>query len=46
MSDQDEIQNTIQTYFNCMYESDGRRRMKFFILWLKLLATLRMDYNK
>ena len=30
MSDQDEIQNTIQTYFNCMYESDGAKAHEAF----------------
>tara|TARA_B100000029_G_scaffold350350_1_gene342739 strand:+ start:2337 stop:2702 length:366 start_codon:yes stop_codon:yes gene_type:complete len=30
MSDQDEIQNTIQTYFDCMYESDGAKALEAF----------------
>ena len=30
MSDQDEIQNTIQTYFDCMYESNGGKAHEAF----------------
>ena len=30
MSDQEEIQNTIQTYFDCMYESDGAKAHEAF----------------
>ena len=30
MADQHEIQNRIQTYFNCMYESDGAKAHEAF----------------